>query len=1010
MPIRADQLQEKKDYQNLILEELRDRNGYVIRNAQTDWDADFAMDKELLFQFLNTTQPEKMEKLHKFYADKTEKTVINYINREITKDRSSLIYVLKNGVEFDNGVKLDIMYRRPATSFNEKLAWQYEQNILSVMEEVYHKEGERIDLVLFLNGIAIFAVELKCNTSGQNYENAINQYKHERDPHTRLFRFKAGVFAAFAMDLDEVYFCTSLRGVNSSFLPFNIGMPKSPDKPYSIGKGNPHNENGINVSYMWEQIWTKEKIILLIERFVFIEKKKEKNIETGRTKVKETVIFPRYHQLRAVERLVADIKVNRTSQNYLIEHSAGSGKTNTIAWLTHILASLHDTEDKNIFSNIIVITDRIIVDQQLQEAVMGIDHKTGLLKVLDDKCHSDDLAQALRGNTKIIVTTIHKFFYILEKNLLSLKDKTFAVLIDEAHSSTEGDLMRAVTHVLAGGKVEELPEETPEEEAGEELTTDEKIKVERAKAGKQPNVTMIAFTATPKPGTLQLFGTLNDEGKKTCFDLYSMRQAIEEGYILNVLDNYVTWQTYFKINKAIEDDPELQSITAKRKIARFVDLHDTNISQKIEIIIEHFRQNIADSLGGQAKAMVVTSSRPAAVKYKKEFEKYIERNGYTNIRALIAFSGKVTLDGETYTEAGMNGFSEETLRDEFDKSIYQVLLVANKYQTGFDQPKLVAMYVDKKLRGVSAVQTLSRLNRIFRPYDKRTFILDFKNKAEDILKAFAPFYEETELFDTISPSDIRRLEEEIEFYNILTENDIIEFNDLLYLPKRTAKQKQRMWALLDNAAREVRKKNTEEQFAIRTTIRRFLKSYCFLIQATCYENVELHKRYNYLSYLVKELDIKGGNDFDIADKITVSGFEQKQTGVKANPEVESKPELKMKTPKPAQPEAEQLKMLSVIIEEINTIYGSKGDTGVRTKAAMQIRDILLKDARLRASAKNNPFSDFKFTYKDSVSDALVAGYDENVDFYTLLLGNEELRDKITEVYMKEVYESLRGGK
>ncbi|MCK9288129.1 type I restriction endonuclease subunit R [Dehalococcoides mccartyi] len=1010
MPIRADQLQEKKDYQNLILEELRDRNGYVIRNAQTDWDADFAMDKELLFQFLNTTQPEKMEKLHKFYADKTEKTVINYINREITKDRSSLIYVLKNGVEFDNGVKLDIMYRRPATSFNEKLAWQYEQNILSVMEEVYHKEGERIDLVLFLNGIAIFAVELKCNTSGQNYENAINQYKHERDPHTRLFRFKAGVFAAFAMDLDEVYFCTSLRGVNSSFLPFNIGMPKSPDKPYSIGKGNPHNENGINVSYMWEQIWTKEKIILLIERFVFIEKKKEKNIETGRTKVKETVIFPRYHQLRAVERLVADIKVNRTSQNYLIEHSAGSGKTNTIAWLTHILASLHDTEDKNIFSNIIVITDRIIVDQQLQEAVMGIDHKTGLLKVLDDKCHSDDLAQALRGNTKIIVTTIHKFFYILEKNLLSLKDKTFAVLIDEAHSSTEGDLMRAVTHVLAGGKVEELPEETPEEEAGEELTTDEKIKVERAKAGKQPNVTMIAFTATPKPGTLQLFGTLNDEGKKTCFDLYSMRQAIEEGYILNVLDNYVTWQTYFKINKAIEDDPELQSITAKRKIARFVDLHDTNISQKIEIIIEHFRQNIADSLGGQAKAMVVTSSRPAAVKYKKEFEKYIERNGYTNIRALIAFSGKVTLDGETYTEAGMNGFSEETLRDEFDKSIYQVLLVANKYQTGFDQPKLVAMYVDKKLRGVSAVQTLSRLNRIFRPYDKRTFILDFKNKAEDILKAFAPFYEETELFDTISPSDIRRLEEEIEFYNILTENDIIEFNDLLYLPKRTAKQKQRMWALLDNAAREVRKKNTEEQFAIRTTIRRFLKSYCFLIQATCYENVELHKRYNYLSYLVKELDIKGGNDFDIADKITVSGFEQKQTGVMANPEVESKPELKMKTPKPAQPEAEQLKMLSVIIEEINTIYGSKGDTGVRTKAAMQIRDILLKDARLRASAKNNPFSDFKFTYKDSVSDALVAGYDENVDFYTLLLGNEELRDKITEVYMKEVYESLRGGK
>lgn len=1008
MPIRADQLQEKKDYQNLILEELRDRNGYVIRNAQTDWNSDFAMDTGLLFRFLEETQPDEMAKLRKFYKDKMDKTVLNYINREILK--SSLVEVLKSGVEFDNGVKIDLMYRRPATAFNEKQNRLYEQNIFSVMEEVCHKEGERIDLVLFLNGLAIFTVELKCNTSGQNYEHAINQYKQERDHNTRLFRFKGGVFAAFAMDLNEVYFCTALRGANSFFMPFNLGMPKSADKPYSIGKGNPHNENGINVSYMWESIWTKEKIILLIERFIFIEKKRTKNPDTGKVTPKETLIFPRYHQLRAIEKLTADIRTNRTSQNYLIEHSAGSGKTNTIAWLTHILASIHDKNDVNIFNTIIVITDRIIVDQQLQEAIKGIDHKTGQLKVMDEKCNAADLASALRGNYKIVVTTVHKFFYIIENNLLaSLKEKTFAVLIDEAHSSTEGDLMRAVTHVLAGGKIEELPEENPDEE-GEELTTDEKIKIERAKSGKQPNVTMIAFTATPKPGTIQLFGTLNDEGRKTCFDLYSMRQAIEEGYILNVLDNYVTWKTYFTINKTIEDDPEFQSITAKRKIARFIDLHDTNISQKIEIIIEHFRQNIASSLGETAKAMVVTSSRPAAVKYKQEFEKYIARNGYTNIHALIAFSGKVKLDGVTYTEAGINGFSEESLREEFDKAVWQVLLVANKYQTGFDQPKLVAMYVDKKLRGVSAVQTLSRLNRICPPYDKRTFILDFKNKAEDILKAFAPFYEDTELFDTISPSDIRKMEEEIEFYDILTENDINEFNDLLYLPKRTSKQKQRMWSLLDNAAREFRKKAIEEQFAIRTTIRRFLKSYCFLIQATCYENIELHKRYNYLLYLVKELDIKGGNDFDIADKITVSGFRQEQSKVMANPEIESKPELKMTPLKPAQPEAEQLKMLSVIIEEINTIYGSKGDTGVRTKAAMQIRDILLKDARLRASAKNNPFSDFKFTFKDSVSDALVAGYDENVEFYTLLLGNEELREKITEVFMKEVYEILRGGK
>ncbi|MEG2013016.1 MAG: DEAD/DEAH box helicase family protein [Anaerovoracaceae bacterium] len=911
-----------------------------------------------------------------------------------------------------NGIQFDLMYRHPATLYNEKQNTLYSQNILSVMEEVYHNESERIDLVLFLNGLAIFTVELKCNTSGQTYEHAIKQYKHERDYNTRLFKFKSGVFAAFAMDLNEVYFCTRLRGANSFFMPFNIGVPKAEGKPYTVGKGNPHNENSINVSYMWENIWTKDKIILLIERFIFIEKKDSKNQDTGKVIRKETLIFPRYHQLRAIERLMADIRVNRSSSNYLIEHSAGSGKTNTIAWLAHILASIHDTEDKNIFNNIIIITDRIIVDQQLQEAVKGIDHKSGQLKVMDEKCDSADLATALRSNTKIIVTTVHKFYYILGQNLLgSLKDKTFAVLIDEAHSSTEGDLMRAVTSTLSGGENNRVvndgrdDNETPTDDG--DFTTEDKIVAEVKKSGKQPNVTMIAFTATPKPGTIQLFGTLNDEGKKTSFDLYSMHQAIEEGYILNVLDNYVTWKTYFTLNKAIEDDPELQSITAKRKIARFIDLHDTNISQKVEIIIEHFRNNIANSLDGKAKAMVVTSSRPAAMKYKQEFEKYVKRLGYTNIHALVAFSGTVNINGEPFTESGINGFSEESLRDEFDKSLYQVLLVANKYQTGFDQPKLVAMYVDKKLKGVAAVQTLSRLNRIYPPYDKRTFVLDFKNEAKDIQASFAPFYEDTELFETISPTDIRKLEEEIEFYDILNENDINEFNDLLYLAKRTSKQKGRMWALLDRAVKETEKNLQDEQFAIRKTIRRFLKAYCFLIQATCYENVDLHKRYNFLSYLVKELDFKGGNDFDIADKITVSDFEQKQTSVTKMARIESKPELKVKTPKPALPETEQLKMLSVIIDEMNAVFGGKSDPNVASKSAMQIRDLLLKDTRLKASAKNNPISDFKFTYKDSVSDALVAGYEQNMDFYTILLGNEELREKITQVFMEDIYRTLR---
>lgn len=389
------------------------------------------------------------------------------------------------------------------------------------------------------------------------------------------------------------------------------------------------------------------------------------------------------------------------------------------------MSTVHDKENNNIFDTVLVITDRIIVDRQLQEAIQGIDHKSGQIRVMDDRCDSEDLAIALHGNTKIIVTTIHKFYYILNSSILgNLKEKRFAVLIDEAHSSAEGTFMQSVTHVLSN------------EVNDEEMTEEDKILLEIKRSGKQENVSMIAFTATPKPDTIQLFGTLNAEGNKESFDVYSMKQAIEEGYILNVLNNYVTWKTYCHINKAIESDPELKTIAAKRKMARFIDLHETNITQKVEIIIEHFRQNIMHLLGGNAKAMVITSSREAAVTYRLAMDKYIKDNGYSRIKALVAFSGKVPLHSEEYTEEKMNDIKEEELRYEFDRSCYQVLIVADKYQTGFDQPKLVAMYVDKKLRGTAAVQTLSRLNRICPPYAKETFVLDFKNDYDDIVKAF----------------------------------------------------------------------------------------------------------------------------------------------------------------------------------------------------------------------------------------------------------------------------------
>ena len=996
MPIKADQLREKEDYQKLILERLNEDNGFRVR-PNTSYHPGLAMDTDMLLEFLEDTQHDTMEQLRRMYKERTEETVINYINSEINKDSRGLIDVIKHGVEFDNGASLKLMYRKPDSTINTKAVENYKKNIFSVMEEVYHKKDERVDLVIFLNGLAIFAIELKCNTSGQNYEDAIKQYKYERDPNTRLFKTRVGVFAAFAMDLNEVYYTTELKRRDTFFNPFNIGE--------NFGKGNPHNdETGINVSYMWESIWTKDKILYLIERFIYIKKKSRKNPDTGKIKRTKELIFPRFHQLRAVERVMYDVIVNHTSCNYLIEHSAGSGKTETISWLAHILATVHDNENNNVFDTVLVITDRIVVDRQLQEAILGIEHKSGQIKVMDDKCNSEDLAIAIAGNTKIIVTTIHKFYYILDNNLLGdLKSKKFAVLIDEAHSSTEGVYMQSVTHVLSN-----------EDDEEEFKTEEDQMLEEIQKSGKQSNVSMIAFTATPKPDTIQLFGTLNKEGKKESFDLYSMKQAIEEGYILNVLDNYVTWKTYCHINKAIQDDPELQSITAKRKMARFIDLHDTNIAQKAEIIIEHFRANVAGCLGGNAKAMVVTSSRPAAVKYKQAFVDYIQAKGYTGIQALVAFSGKVKIKGKEYTEVQMNdGIKEDELRYEFDRSCYQVLIVADKYQTGFDQPKLVAMYVDKKLRKVAAVQTLSRLNRICPPYDKTTFILDFKNSYDDIRAAFEPYYKDTILFETISPSDIRDMDRVIEEHDFLDADDIDEFNGYLYQKKRSSKDKQRMWSLLDKSLKIIVKRPEKEQFEIKKDIKSFLKGYCFLIQATAYENIELHKRYNFLSYLVKELNPgSGGSNFDIADKITVSDFRQKQMEEHKGEEIEAKPEVKIKKPKPASLEEQQKKLLSQIIDEVNALYDKDYEPDFTTKAAMQIRDLLLKDPalkeRLEKSAKNNSLNEFKFTYDDCVQDALVEGYDQNVDFYTLLLNNEEVRAKFANVFMTEVYQLLRG--
>lgn len=587
----------EKEYQRYIIDQLvKQECGYVEAPA-AEFDRLFAMNRKALFAFLEATQPEKLQALRKIYKEKTEDTLVAFINQQETRANGSRLDVLKHGVELAN-IHLDLMYTKPATTFNKELNALYHKNIFTVSEEVWASDDERIDLVIFLNGLAIITFELKCNAAGQSYQDAIYQYRMQRNPKDRLFLWKAGSLVNFAMDLEQVYMCTRLSGSSTFFLPFNMGCGEG----IQVGAGNPLLKDEYSVHYMWDDILQKDSLLEILGKFMFIEVS-EKEDANGKVKKNETVIFPRYHQLDVLRKVLADVKENGSSLNYLLQHSAGSGKTNEIAWLAHRLASLHSADNKIIFDNIIICTDRVVVDRQLQQAVLGIEHKEGLIRVMDDQCNSTDLANALGGNTKIVATTIQKFPYIVD-SVKGLKNKHFAVIIDEAHSSTSGKNMAAITKSLGSGEVETDVDV-------EDIITDE---IQRN--GKQPNVSMFAFTATPKPTTLQLFGRVNEQGQYEAFHIYSMKQAIEEGFILDVLQNYITYDTFFRLNKEIEDDPEMKTNDAKRQIARFVQLHETNISQRIEVIIEHFRQNVMQELNGQAKAMVITESRAGAVKYR----------------------------------------------------------------------------------------------------------------------------------------------------------------------------------------------------------------------------------------------------------------------------------------------------------------------------------------------------------------------------------------------------------
>ncbi len=721
----------------------------------TEWDVETALFPARVLAFLQDTQTKLCDQMRTLHGAGLESLLINTLVKEL--DLKGTLHILRHGFKF-YGKTFRLAHFKPAHGLNYDVLALFNKNQLTVTRQVPCHPGKHdtVDLLLAVNGVPVATCELKNPGTGQNWRHAVKQYQNDRDPAAPLFQFKKRALVHFAVDPDEVHMATHLRKESTHFLPFNRG---SHPGEIQCGAGNPQHASGYRTGYFWEEVLKFDSFLDILGHFMFIEKKDEK-VDDGRgghrREIKETLVFPRYHQLNAVRKIVAAARQEGSGHNYLIQHSAGSGKTNSISWLSHRLASLHTERDEKVFDCVIVITDRRVLDQQLQDAIYQIEHAQGVVKAIDED--SKQLAAALIDGTKIVVTTLQKFPFVLrgllyaagaesqEKATEEEKQKAkeweaaiaarrYAVIVDEAHSSQTGETARELKGILGAAVTESDEDEVDHQGVIAQIMQSR---------GRQPNLSFFAFTATPKGKTIELFGRTGTSGNPEAFHIYSMRQAIEENFILDVLTNYTTYATYYKLLKAAEDDPELPMKKATRALAKFMSLHPYNIEQKTEVMVEHFRRSVRHRLGGRAKAMVVTSSRLHAVRYKLAFDRYIKEHGYNDIHTLVAFSGRVK-DPETsldYTEPGMNidvvsskPISESQLPERFESSDYQVLLVANKYQTGFDQPQLHTMDVDKRLDGVQAVQTLSRLNRMI-PGKDAPFVLDFVNEAEDVYRAF----------------------------------------------------------------------------------------------------------------------------------------------------------------------------------------------------------------------------------------------------------------------------------
>jgi type I restriction enzyme R subunit len=976
------------------------------------YDVERALFPAQVLAFIRDTQPAEVARIEELLGDKTDETILKDLTHWL--NTQGMLPVLRNGFKC-YGRTLRVAFFKPAHGMNPELGAQYAANRLSVTRQLRYssKNSNELDLVLSLNGLPVITAELKNPMTGQTVNHAIRQYKNDRDHRERLFEFKKRALVHFAVDTELVYMTTRLSGKATHFLPFNRGDDG--------GAGNPINKKGYRTSYLWEQVWQQDSLLDILARFLHLQVE-DKRTEAGKLIKKETMIFPRYHQLCAVRDLVDATKKDGAGNNYLVEHSAGSGKSNTIGWLAHRLASLHSDSDEKVFDSVIVITDRRVLDKQLQDTIYQFDHRQGVVQKIDK--HSGQLAEALYNGVPIIISTLQKFPFV-SKQLLKMAEergdeeetllprRRCAVIIDEAHSSQSGESAIDLKAVLSAW---EIREEAEQYAAGEEeFESLEEMYRSMAKRGKQSNLSFFAFTATPKHKTLAVFGCEKDGKSGQAFHTYTMRQAIEEGFIMDVLHNYTTYATYYKLIQACAEDPEVERKSAAKALARFMRLHPYNIAQKTEVMVEHFNTMTRHKIGGKAKAMVVTGSRIEAVRYKLAFDKYIREKKYTWIKTLVAFSGEVEDDKtqKKYTEVTMNkGIRESELPEKFDSPEYQVLLVAEKYQTGFDQPLLHTMYVDKRLDGIQAVQTLSRLNRMH-PLKEDTFVLDFVNDREDIRKAFKQFYEGSQMGEEADPNVMYMIKAELDASGIYSQQDIDAFVVVYFKDKKRQSHADHMAlnAAIDPVVQRfasLKEEDDEEAELIRGKMSALRNLYAFLSQIIPYQDSDLEKLYTFLRYLLPKLPKReSGPRYSFDDDIRLEYYRiQKISEGSINlREGEANP-LNGPTDVGSGKRHDEEVPLSQLIDVVNERFGTDF-TEADQLFFDQIIEAAIEEESLKEAAAVNPLEKFSLLFSGMLQTLFVERMEQNEEIFGKYMNEQEFQNVVSEWISEKVYTRIK---